>query len=71
MRDVYSKPFLLKTLLIWQTSQSGVGGLPLLTLPSLQGMDAVVRGQSLDAANTGTAGIALMLEDTTNECACS
>ena len=71
---------------IWQTSnlllkamhQSGVGGLPFLALPSLQGTDAVMSvGETLpglDAANTGTIGIASiqvpseekLLEDTTN-----
>ena len=72
--------------LIWQTSnlvlkamrQSGVGGLLFLALPSLQGTDAVMSvGETLlglDAANTGTVGIASiqvpieekLLEDTTN-----
>ena len=60
--------------------QSGVGGLPLLALPALQGTDAAMSlGETLpglDAANTqaGTGGIASiqvpneekLLEDTTN-----
>jgi hypothetical protein len=49
-------------LLLKVMRQSGVGGLPLLALPSLQGMDAAMSvGETLaglDAANTGTAGIA-------------
>ena len=64
-------------LLLKVMRQSGVGGLPLLALPSLQGTDATMSvGEtlSLDAANTGTGGITSiqvpseekLLEDTTN-----
>lgn len=64
-------------LLLKVMRQSGVGGLPLLALPSLQGTDATMSvGETLglDAANTGTGGITSiqvpseekLLEDTTN-----
>ncbi|KAF8703050.1 hypothetical protein AX14_014248 [Amanita brunnescens Koide BX004] len=64
-------------LLLKVMRQSGVGGLPLLALPSLQGTDAAMSvGETLglDAANTGTGGITSiqvpseekLLEDTTN-----
>ena len=65
-------------LLLKVMQQSGVGGLPLLALPSLQGTDVAMSvGETLpglDAANTGTGGIASiqvpseekLLEDTTN-----
>ena len=52
----------LKHLLLKVIHQSGVRALPLLALPSLQGMDAAMSvGKTLpglDATNTGAGGIA-------------